>query len=101
MNHATSSRYHTQGSRVFAALLFTVGATVGAAYAAWRTPGLTANQATACIQAATTAQAGMITKVEVEERRGQRLCEVRIVDNSGKKYQLQVDANTGQVVKAK
>lgn len=95
--HGTTHR----GRRFFAAVLFTVGATVGAVYAERATPGLTADQATACIQAATTAQAGMITKVEAEERRGQRLCEVRIVDNSGKKHQLQVDANTRQVVKAK
>jgi hypothetical protein len=87
--------------RLFAVLLLTVGTTVGAAYAARTTPALTADQATACIQAATTAQAGMVTKVEVEEKQGQRLCEVRIVDNSGKKHRLQVDANTHQVVKAK
>ncbi len=95
--HGTTHRV----PRLFAALLLTAGATVGAAYAARTPPALTADQAAACIQAATTAQAGMVTKVEVEEKRGQRFCEVRMVDSSGKKHKLQVDMNTHQVVKAK
>jgi len=86
---------------LFAALLLVAGATVSTAYAARTTPALTADQATACIQAATTAQAGKVTKVEVEQKGGQQLCEVGMVDNSGKKHKLQIDTNTHQVVKAK
>jgi uncharacterized membrane protein YkoI len=62
---------------------------------------LTAAQATACIQTAVAERTGMVTKVEVAEKRGQRLCEVSIVDDSGKKYTLEIDANTHQLVKIK
>jgi uncharacterized membrane protein YkoI len=95
--HSTTHR----GTRLFAVLLLTAGATVGTAYAARTTPALTADQATACIQAATTAQAGKVTKVEVEQKGGKQLCKVGMVDNSGKKHKLQIDANTHQVVKTK
>jgi hypothetical protein len=86
---------------LFAMLLFTTGGLVVAAHAARTTSALTADQATTCIQTATGAQAGMVTNVEVKEKRGQRLCEVSMVDNTGKKHTLQVDVNTHQVVKAK
>lgn len=86
---------------LFATLLFTTGGLVVTAHAARTTPALTADQATTCIQTATAAQAGMVTKVEGEDKRGQRLCEVSLVDNAGKKHTLQVDVNTHQVVKAK
>jgi uncharacterized membrane protein YkoI len=46
-------------------------------------------------------QSGMVTTVEVEDKSGQRLCEVGIVDNNGKKHRVQVDVATNQVVKAK
>jgi hypothetical protein len=75
---------------LFATLLFTVGGLVMAAHAARNTPGLTATQATTCIQTATAAQSGMLTKVEVEEKSGQQLCEVGIVDSNGKKHRVQV-----------
>jgi uncharacterized membrane protein YkoI len=84
---------------LFAMLLITSGGMVETAQAARTTKGLTAAQATACIQTAVGAQAGMVTKVEVEEKKGHRLCEVSIVDDSGKKHKLDVDANTNQVVK--
>ena len=94
--HGTTPRV----TPLFAALLLAAGATVGTAYAARTTPALTADQVSACIQAATTAQAGKITNVEVEQKGGQPLCEVGMVDKSGKKHKLQIDANTHQVVKA-
>ncbi len=84
---------------LLAMLLLTAGGLVGAGHAARTTPGLTAAQATACIQTAVAAQAGMVTKVEVEEKRGQRLCEVRLVDEAGRRHTLQVDATTNQVLK--
>ena len=86
---------------LFATLLFTTGGLVVGAHAARNTSGLTAPQATTCIQTAMAAQSGMLTKVEVEEKSGQRLCEVGIVDTNGKKHRVQVDVSTNQVVKAK
>jgi uncharacterized membrane protein YkoI len=82
-------------------LLLTTGGLVVTAQAARTTKALTAAQATACIQTAVAERAGMVTKVEVAEKRGQRLCEVGIVDDSGKKYTLEIDANTHQLVKTK
>jgi hypothetical protein len=64
-------------------------------------PEATATQATTCIQTATAAQSGMVTKVEVEEKSGQQRCEVGIVDMNGKKHRVQIDVGTNQVVKAK
>ena len=55
---------------LFTLLLTTSGGLVGTAQAARSTKGLTAAQATACIQTAVGAQAGMVTKVEVEEKKG-------------------------------
>jgi hypothetical protein len=69
-------------------LLLTIGGLVVTAQAARTTKALTAAQATACIQTAVAERTGMVTKVEVAEKRGQRLCEVSIVDDSGKKYTL-------------
>jgi uncharacterized membrane protein YkoI len=43
----------------------------------------------------------MVTKVEVEEKSGQQLCEVGIVNMNGKKHRVQIDVGTNQVVKAK
>jgi hypothetical protein len=95
--HGTTRRL----AGLFATLLFTVGGLVVAAHAARTTPGLTATQTTTCIQTATAAQSGMVTKVEVEEKSGQRLCEVGLVDTNGKKHRVQVDVSTNQVVKTK
>jgi hypothetical protein len=85
---------------LFATLRLTVGGLV-AAHAAQTTSALTADQAIACIRTAVAAQAGMVTKMEVEHKRGQRLCEARIVDETGKRHKLQVDTNTNRVVEPK
>ena len=82
-------------------LLLTMGGLVGAPQAARTPKALTAAQATACIQTAVAAQDGVIAKVEVEEKGGKRLCDVRIVDQAGKKHTQQVATTTNQVVKAK
>jgi hypothetical protein len=55
---------------LFAMLLLTTGGMVVTAQAARTTEALTAAQATACIQTAVAERAGMVTKVEVEEKRG-------------------------------
>jgi ABC-type transport system involved in Fe-S cluster assembly fused permease/ATPase subunit len=65
------------------------------------TSALTADQAIACIRTAVSAQAGMVKEVEAEDEGGQRLCEVKIVDDTGKRYELHVDVTTNQVVKAR
>jgi hypothetical protein len=81
--------------------LFTSGGLVVAAHAAPTTTELTAPQATTCIQTAMAAASGMVTKVEVEEKSRQQLCEVGIVNTNGKKHRVQIDVGTNQVVKAK
>ena len=62
---------------------------------------LTTDEAIACIRTAAAAQAGLFKGVEGEDKKGQRLCEVKIVDEAGKRHTLQVDVQTQQVVKAK
>jgi uncharacterized membrane protein YkoI len=79
-------------------LLIGGGMTVGA-HASDRTSGLTADQLMGCIQAALAAQAGLIKEVEVDEKRGQRLCEVEIIAEDGQGYELHVDVARNQVVK--
>lgn len=86
---------------LFATLLFTAGGMVVAAHAGQITSALTADQAIACIRTAVSAQAGMVKEVEAEDEGGQRLCEVKIVDDTGKRYELHVDVTTNQVVKAR
>ena len=93
----------TQAQRVsfFGVLVLIMGGIVTTAQAARTTASLTAAQATACIQAAVTAHPGMITKVEAESKGDQQFCEVRIVDVQGKKFKMQIDANTNQVMQTK
>jgi hypothetical protein len=86
---------------LFATLWLLEGGLIATTHAARSTTALTADQATACIQAAVTAQAGMVTDVDVKETGGTRLCRVGIVDANGKKHKLQVDVTTNRVVQAK
>ena len=62
---------------------------------------LTADEAIACIQTAVAAQAGYIKEVEGDEDGGKRLCEVKLVDQTGKRHTLHIDVQTKQVVKTK
>jgi uncharacterized membrane protein YkoI len=62
---------------------------------------LTPMQAMACIQTAAGAQSGLITKVEANKKGEQLLCEVKIVDQEGKKYDVNIDVTTKEVIKAK
>jgi hypothetical protein len=86
---------------VFATLVLLAGGLLATVHAAPSTTALTADQATACIQAAVTAQAGMMKSVDVKEKGGTRLCQVGIVDPKAKKHTLQVDVMTNRVVQAK
>jgi len=65
------------------------------------TSALTAEEAIACIRTAVAAQAGLVKEVEGDDEKGQRRCEVKIVDETGKRHKLHVDVQTNQVAKAK
>ena len=83
------------------AMLLITGGLVAAARADKTTSGLAADHVIACIKAAVAAQAGLVKDVEVEYERGQWLCEVKLVDEAGKRHTLHVDVTTNQVVKAR
>jgi hypothetical protein len=82
-------------------MLLITGGLVAAARADRTTSGLAAEHVIACIKTAVAAQPGMVKDVEVEYERGQWLCEVKLVDDAGKRHTLHVDVATNQVVKAK
>jgi uncharacterized membrane protein YkoI len=85
---------------LFAMLLLTTGGMAGAAHAAQTASALTADHVIACIRTAVAAQVGLVKEVEVKHKRGQWLCEVEIVDDTGQQHELHVDVTTNQVVKA-
>jgi hypothetical protein len=82
-------------------MLLITGGLVAAAHADTTTSGLAADHVIACIKTAVAAQAGLVKDVEVEYERGQWLCEVKLVDDAGKRHTLHVDVATNEVVKAK
>jgi hypothetical protein len=96
---------HLQGTRnIFVGflttlLLITAGPVV--AHADRTNQALAADHVIACIKTAVAAQAGMVQEVEVEHEGAQWLCEVKLVDETGKRHKLHVDVATNQVVKAK
>ena len=95
-------RQNAQHMRVgLLAMLLITGGLVAAARADKTTSGLAADYVIACIKAAVTAQAGLVKDVEVEYERGQWLCEVKLVDEAGKRHTLHVDVTTNQVVKTR
>jgi hypothetical protein len=91
------------GSHVglFAILLLTVGSMIGVAHGNKYTEALAADHVIACIQTAVAAQPGLVNEVEAEYERGQWLCEVKLVDEAGKRHKLHVDVTTNQVVNPK
>jgi hypothetical protein len=82
-------------------LLLTGGGDAVAAPTDEPTSALTTDEAIACIRTAVTAQAGLVKEVEGDAKGGKRLCEVKIVDETGKRHKLQIDVQTNQVVKVK
>jgi hypothetical protein len=82
-------------------LLFTGGGPAVAAPADRPPETLTADEAIACIRTAVAAQAGWVKEVEGDDDGGKRLCEVKIVDEAGKRHTLHIDVQTNQVVKTK
>jgi len=86
---------------LLAMLVLTVGGLAGVVHANRTTAGITADQVTACMKTAVAAQPGLVKEVEVEYEGQQWLCEVKLVDDAGKRHTLHVDVATNQVVKAK
>jgi uncharacterized membrane protein YkoI len=84
-----------------ALLLLTAGGMMVIAHADKNTQALAADHVIACIRTAVAAQPGLVKEVEAEYERGQWLCEVKLVDEAGKRHKLHVDVATNQVVKAK
>jgi hypothetical protein len=82
-------------------LLLTAGGMVRATHAGKNTEALAADHVIACIRTAVAAQPGLVKEVEAEYERGQWLCEVKVVDDAGKRHKLHVDVATNQVVKGK
>lgn len=85
----------------FLTTLLLTAATMMVAHADKTTPGLAADHVIACIKTAVAAQAGLVKEVEVEYEGTQWLCEVKLVDEAGKRHKLHVDVATNQVVKTK
>jgi len=83
------------------AILITAGSTVAGARTGETPKALAADHVIACIQAAVAAQAGLVKEVEVEYEGTQWLCEVKLIDENGKRHKLHVDVATNQVVKTK
>ena len=83
-----------------AMLLLTAGS-FGVAHAEKATRALAADHVIACIKTAVAAQAGLVKEVEVEYEGARWLCEVKLVDEVGKRHKLHVDVATNQVVEGK
>jgi hypothetical protein len=98
-------RHRRSACNRFVAFLAVLGLTAGSMVAAAHTGetprALAADHVIACIQAAVAAQAGLVKAVEVEYKGAQWLCEVKLVDETGKRHKLHVDVATNQVVKTK
>ena len=86
---------------LYALLLLTAGGVTAVAHADKNTQALAADHVIACIRTAVSVQPGLVKEVEAEYERGQWLCEVKLVDDAGKRHKLHVDVATNQVVKAK
>jgi uncharacterized membrane protein YkoI len=65
------------------------------------TEALTSDEAIACIQTVMKTQAGVIREVEGDEEDGKRVCEVKIVDEAGKRHKFHVDVQANEIMKSK
>jgi hypothetical protein len=98
MRHLQDTRNMFVG---FLTTLLLIAAAPMVAHADRNTEALAADHVIACIKTAVAAQAGMVREVEVEHEGAQWLCEVKLVDETGKRHKLHVDVATNQVIKAK
>jgi hypothetical protein len=99
MQHLRSANNRLVG--LLAVLLLTAGGMMAAAHTSATPKALAADHVIACIRTAVAAQPGLVKEVEAEYERGQWLCEVKLVDDAGKRHKLHVDVATNQVVKTK
>jgi hypothetical protein len=99
MKHLRSASNRLVG--FLAVLLLTTGAMVAAAHESKTPKALAADHVISCIRTAVAAQAGLVKEVEVEYEGAQWLCEVKLIDEMGKRQKLHVDVATNQVVKTK
>jgi hypothetical protein len=99
MQHLRSANNRLVG--LLAVLLLTAGGMMAAAHTSATPKALAADHVIACIKTAVAAQAGLVKEVEVEYEGAQWLCEVKLVDEMGKRHKLHVDVATNQVVKTK
>jgi len=86
--------------RILGMLLLSGGGMISGAYAADTASALTADQTIACLRTAVAAYPGSIREVAVEEEKGKRFCEIKIMTEAGQKYEIYIDVATNQVVKA-
>lgn len=59
---------------------------------------ITAEEAIACIRAATASEGGRVDGLEVEVKAGRVICEVEIVGENGRKSEVRVDVSTNEVI---
>ena len=98
MTHRRCTKERLAG--LCATLLLAAGSPL-VAHADKTTQALAADHVIACIKTAVAAQAGLVKEVEVEYEGTQWLCEVKLVDDAGKRHKLHVDVVTNQVVKTR
>jgi len=82
-------------------VVFTIAATSGALAADRAPKHLTAAQVSSCIEHATKARAGNITKLEVKVDDNRTICELHLEDAKGKNYEAQVDVAANKVLRIK
>jgi uncharacterized membrane protein YkoI len=86
---------------VLAAMLSMAGGLAVSAQITSRHPTITAEQAIACVKTASAAKPGLLREVEVDDEKGTRLCEVKIVAENGQEYEVYVDVAADKVVRIK
>ena len=60
---------------------------------------LTGEQAIACIKHALSAKAGSLRELEVKIENSRTVCEVEVIDASGKKFEVYVDVAANKVLR--
>ena len=84
-----------------AILVFTGSSIVFSADKARALKHLTAAQVSSCVQHATSARAGSITKLEVKVDDNRTICELHLEDAKGKNFEAHVDVASNKVLRIK